>query len=225
MSGAMFKAARLKRGWTQAQTAARLGVSQGYVSLVERRGRPISTSLLRRARKVLDLPPTGLPLGQPHKLDSAGLAGALASLGYPGFAYLRWRARLNPAEVLLAALGSRDLEARVVEALPWVALEFPDLDWDWLLARVKVDDLQNRLGFVVTQARRLAENRRNASTLARLGEVEHRLQRSRLAREDTLCHESMTLAERRWLASHRPADAERWNLLTDLVPEELRHAR
>jgi hypothetical protein len=34
----------------------------------------------------------------------------------------------------------------------------------------------------------------------------------------------MTHAERVWLRSHRPADARRWNLLTDVLPEELRHA-
>ena len=224
MSGASFRAARLKRGWTQAWAGARLGVSQTYISLIESERRSIPPSLLRRAQKAFDLPATALPLGPPLQVDAAGLARAVASLGYSGFAYLRSRARFNPAQVLLAGLRARDLEARVVEALPWVALEFPDLDWEWLLPQAKVGDLQNRLGFVVTLARRLAEKRDDGSALSKLKEVEERLERSRLAREDTLCHDSLTRAERRWLASHRPPDAERWNLLTDLLPEHLRHA-
>jgi transcriptional regulator with XRE-family HTH domain len=224
MSGATFRAARLERGWTQHETAGRLGVSQGYVSLVESGRRPASRALLRRAQRVLRLPATTLPTAQAHQLDAAGLAGALAALGYPGFAFLRSRRRLNPAEVLLAALRTPNLEARVLEALPWVAAEFPGLDWVWLLAQVKLNDVQNRLGFVVTLARRLAERREAAATVSILTAVEERLQRSRLAREDTLCYESMTRAERVWLRSHRPVDARRWNLLTDVLPEELRHA-
>jgi hypothetical protein len=46
------------------------------------------------------------------------------------------------------------------------------------------------------------------------------LERSRLVREDTLCHDSMTQAERKWLRQNRPPDAEHWNLLTDL---DVRH--
>jgi hypothetical protein len=29
-------------------------------------------------------------------------------------------------------------------------IRHPDLDWSWLVAQAKLDDLQNRLGFVVT---------------------------------------------------------------------------
>jgi hypothetical protein len=43
-------------------------------------------------------------------------------------------------------------------------------------------------------------------------------------REDTLCHESMTEAERRWLRERRPEEARHWNLLTGLVPEHLSYA-
>ena len=224
MSGAEFRAARLKRGWTQAKAGVRLGISQTYVSLIESGQRPIPARLLCRVQVAFGLPATVLPLGQPPPSHSAGIARAAASLGYPGFAYLHPRGRFNPAQVLLAALGAQDLEARVAEALPWVVLEFVGLDWAWLLAQVKVHDLQNRLGYVVTQARRLAAHRNDKPAASELAEVEERLERSRLAREDTLCRDSLTHVERCWLASNRPADARRWNLLTDMVPEELRHA-
>jgi hypothetical protein len=50
-----------------------------------------------------------------------------------------------------------------------------------------------------------------------------KLEPSRLAKEDTLCRESMTRAERAWLREHRPKSAEHWNLLTDLTVEQLDH--
>ncbi len=40
----------------------------------------------------------------------------------PGFAYLRAKARRNPAEVLLTALKEANLDNRVTEGLPWLAL-------------------------------------------------------------------------------------------------------
>jgi hypothetical protein len=47
------------------------------------------------------------------------------------------------------------------------------------------------------------------------------LERSRLVREDTLCHESLTETEPRWLRENRPAEARHWNLLTDMKAENL----
>ena len=52
---------------------------------------------------------------------------ALATLGYPGFAYRRRRQGLNPAELLLRSLKTTNLDARVVEALVWVALTYVPL--------------------------------------------------------------------------------------------------
>lgn len=145
-------------------------------------------------------------------------------MGYPGLAYLPRRTRLNPADLVLNALRVPNQETRLVEALPWVLLRYPDMDWDWLLRHAKVLDLQNRLGFLVTLARALAERRGDTATAAKLAQREGRLEHSRLAREDTLCRESMTAAERRWLRTHRSAEAAHWNLLTDLAPDHLPHA-
>ena len=131
---------------------------------------------------------------------------------------------MNPAVVLWAALRSADLETRLVEALPWVAWKYSDLDWDWLLQRLKVTDLQNRLGFVVALAKDVAACHGDLASAAKLAAVETRLERGRLAREDTLCRETMTDAERRWLASARSALAAHWNVLSDLRPENLPYA-
>jgi hypothetical protein len=130
----------------------------------------------------------------------------------------------NPAEVLLAALRQDSLESRLTEALPWVVLKYPELDWDWLVERAKVHDVQNRLGFVVAMARQLAERGQNKAVSSRLLALEGKLSRSRLADEGTLCHESMTQAERKWLRAHRSEGASAWNLLTDLKAEDLPYA-
>ena len=111
--------------------------------------------------------------------------------------------------MLLAALRSTALETRLAEALPWVAWQFHALDWEWLLARVKVDDVRNRTGFVVTLARRVAARKGDATAASALGAVEQRLERSRLVREDTLGRETMRPAERRWLATARSPKAAR----------------
>ena len=57
-----------------------------------------------------------------------------------------------------------------------------------------------------------------------LADLEAHLDRSRLAREDTLCRASLPQPERRWLAEHRPEAARHWNLLTDWTADALRYA-
>ena len=81
------------------------------------------------------------------------------------------------------------------------ALEVRDLDWAWLVREAKVDDPQNRLGFLVTVARQLAELRGETGTAKRLAEQGANIERSRLQREGAF-GESRTDAERRWLRKH-----------------------
>lgn len=229
MTGAQLQSGRERKGWNQKQAAVRLGVSQPYLSLLERGDRRVPELLARRATSVYGLSASALPVETPWDVivpvDEEALALDLAALGYPGLAHLRRRRRKkNPAEVLLAALGAGDLDARLIEALPWIPATFPDLDWERLIVAAKVRDLQNRLGFIIAVARRLAEIEGDADKARLLGRRATDLERSRLAREDTLCHDSLTQAERRWLRKHRPAEARRWRLLTDLSVEHLGYA-
>jgi len=141
-------------------------------------------------------------------------------------AYLRspiWTPK-NPGDVLLTALAQDDLEPRLVEALPWLVLQYWTLDWSWVVPAAKRHDLQNRLGFVVGMARSLAERAGDERETCALADVASQLDRSRLALEDTLCRSSLPEAERRWLAEHRPAAARHWNLLTDWTVDALRYA-
>jgi hypothetical protein len=130
----------------------------------------------------------------------------------------------NPGEVLLTALAQDDLEPRLVEALPWLVLHYSTLDWSWVVRETKVHDLQNRLGFVVGLARRLAERAADQGKALTLTNLEAQLDRSRLAREDTLCRASLPEPERRWLTENRPKEARHWNLLTDWTADALRYA-
>jgi transcriptional regulator with XRE-family HTH domain len=158
-----LKSARSGLGLTQAQAAARLGVSQSYFAMLETGTRRLTPALARRAVRVFGLTPTAL---LPHDVETRSrrtkaraVAADLAVLGYPGSAHLR-PGRLtprNPAQVLLEAMERDDLEARVVEALPWLVLKYWPLDQAWLVREAKLQDLQNRLGFVVTLARGLAQ--------------------------------------------------------------------
>lgn len=233
MNGEKLREARMRTGWTQQQTARRLGVTQAYLSMVEHGHRVLPAVLARRAVEVLHASPTTLPLREDWvnpPSDSDKLRSELAGLGYPGFAHVRGRVRHNPAEVLLNALNKSELDTRVVEGLPWLAFTYADLDWDWAVQNAKLHDLQNRLGFVTTLASQFGTSQASTESTdehrsRRLKEYAAVLDRSRLAKEDTLCHDSLTEAEREWLRMNRPPEAAHWNLLTDMKAENLPHGR
>jgi hypothetical protein len=194
--------------------------------MVERGTRPVSNELASKAMGVFEVPPTALPLAeyQHRSREESFLKQALGALGYPGFAYLRGAVKSNPTELLMEALDTENLDSRVTEALPWLPVAYPKMDWDWLALNAKLRDRQNRLGFVVALASQVAGKREDAKLEETLSARVDTLQRSRLAAEDTLCKASMTQAERKWLRTHRSSAAEHWNLLTDLSAEQLDHA-
>ena len=153
-----LKSARTTAGLTQHQAADRLGVSQAYLALLERGRRPVTAQLKSRIVNLYRLGPVALPLDADNLScwDSSSLAAGLASLEYPGFRQLTGVQPQNPATILLAAVAAGDVEVRVLEALPWLAVQYQNLDWDWLIREAKLRDVQNRLGFVVMLARQVA---------------------------------------------------------------------
>jgi transcriptional regulator with XRE-family HTH domain len=226
-----LKKGREQADLTQVQAGQKLAVSQAFLSMLEKGERRVSAKLARKAATLYRLPATVLP----HTLNAASsrvptlrpqvMAAELAALGYPGFSHLHSRRKRNPAELLFSALAQKDLEPRLTEALFWVVLRYTNLDWDWLLNLVKQHDLQNRLGFVTTFGVRVVESgRSDASKAAVLKKYESILDQARLVKEDTLCHESLSDAEKEWLRQSRPDDARHWNLLTDFRPEHFRYA-
>jgi len=229
MDGTTLREARQHKNWTQQQTARALGVTQAYLSMLEKGRRTLSESFVRKALKVFDLPPTALPLpseasAAPAPSRKRDFTADLAALGYPGFAHLRTKVQKNPAGVLLDALNEPNLDGRVAEGLPWLTLAYVDMDWDWLVRNAKVRNRQNRLGFAVSLATEVAESKNDRGRARKLRPCLQVLERARLAREDTFCHDSMTQAERKWLREHRSPVAAHWNLLTDMKGEHLAYA-
>ena len=230
MTGADLKTFRRRVGWTQVRLARRMGVTQAYLSLVEGGRRRLTERAQRRVTSLLGLQPTSLPVSSQGALEptpeDASVERDLARLGYPALAYRRKRgARRNPGEVLLMALSLDDLDPRLAEALPWLLVKFAGFDGEDLVARAKSMDLQNRLGFTVALARRVAERHPAfANRQEDLQRLEQALEPSRLAREDTYGRRETSKRMRAWLRENRSHDAAHWNLLTDLKPEHLSYA-
>lgn len=222
MTGLELKLSRKKRGWTQLQAASRLDVSQPYLALLEAGKRKLPRKLTRKAINLYGFSPTALPpnSGPLRRASADMLARDLASLGYPGFAYMRSGWKKNPSEVLLTALAQPDLESRLTEALPWLLLKYPKLDTKWVVSQARLFGLSNRLGFVVDLAKPLAKRQEQVDCFAQLAQL---LRASRLDVESTLCQESLSNVERNWLRENRSDDAKYWHLLTDWKPNDLQY--
>jgi len=225
-----LKAARLNKGLVQAQAAKSLGISQSYVNLLENGKRRLPPELARRVTTLYGLSPRALPVSEkfvPTCTSDQRLVESLAKLGYPGFAYLRTHVpSKNPDEVLLTALGQDRLEARVAEALPWVAMHYSHGGSKWLVEQARKFNLQNRLGFVVSLALSVAErlSGHENTRVQLLRELRSKLDDSRLVKEDVFYRPPRTESERRWITQSRSDEAVHWNLLTDLRPEHLQYA-
>lgn len=230
MTGKRLRQFRQRAGWTQARLAARLGVAQAYVSMMERGKRPVPERLARRVVSLLRLPASALPLPRGVLLDKPvdedWVAVNLARLGYPGFRYLaRPGRKRHPAEVLLRALALRRLEPRLAEALAWLLLQCEGFDCAGLVAEAKSKDLQNRLGFTVSLARDVARHNPAYGHRSRpLKALEEMLKPSRLAGEDTYGDSEMGRGMLAWVRKNRSKAAAYWNLLTDLKMEHLPYA-
>lgn len=228
MTGKEFKRARKKRGWSQCHLATRLAVSQPYVALLENGKRPFPPRLARRAVALLGMSPSALPLSH-RALTDTELTRQLSALGYPGYAHVPPTRRRNPAEVLLAALSKDNLDARVVEGLPWLLLHYGAMSQDcktWLVERARLLNLTNRLGFAVTLAKQVAERKSETTSDAyqSLVQLEQELLPGRLAGPDTFCNNQLSPRQREWMETARPEAARQWNLLTNWKPEDLQYA-
>jgi transcriptional regulator with XRE-family HTH domain len=227
MTAIDLRQGRHRKGLSQTQAAHRLGVSQPYLAMLECNRRRLTSKLAWRAATLYGLSPAVLPHALPERphATAVDLVRDLGVLGYPGFSYMRSarRKRKNPSDVLLLALAQQDLEARLVEALPWLLLKYADVDRDWLVKEAKLRNLQNRLGFVTSLARGLAEKAGDNVKAQALRALEQELDRSRLDREDAF-KAALPEPERRWMEEHRPDEAKHWKVLTDWTADTVRYA-
>lgn len=215
MAGGL-RAYRERVGISQMALAKALGVTQAYVSQLEAGLRPVTRRLAARLAALPEarqLPPTVFPVTL-FGLDAADadVAADLAALGYPGVDPREGHAPKNPAAVILSIIRRRQVAPAVMAAIPWVLLHFPDLDTGWLVAQARLNNLQNRLGFLTDLALAVA---RDHAHLEKLNAMRADLEASRLAKEDTLARE-LTPAEREFFREHRTDLARHWNLLTGL---------
>lgn len=197
---------RKRKGLTQVAAAALLGVSQPYLSLLEKGARPLTAALRKRMKT------DGGP-GEKQTSDDLFRA-QLSGLGYPGFAHVeKSRRKVQADALLMAVLAQPDADARVVEALPWLVMAFTDqLDFRSMVRQAKLQNLQNRLGFLLQAA--------GVDSPGALLAVRE-LDRARLLREDTFCWDSMPPATREWMRANRTALAAHWNVLTRLQAEDV----
>jgi transcriptional regulator with XRE-family HTH domain len=229
MTAHEFKQARKKKKLTQQATAKLLGVSQTYVALLENGKRSFPDGLARKAAARLKMSPLTLPVAsRKQPLTAHRFAQQLASLGYPGFASMRGAWKRNPVQLLLDALAEKNLEARLVEALPWLLTNYANLgdaNRTWLVEQSRLRNLTNRLGFVVTLAKQVLAQRgeTDSERYNSLSLLESQLKESRLDKEDSLC-QTLSTAEKDWLRETRPQEAAFWHLLTDWRPEHLQYA-
>ena len=220
MTGTALREARTNAGMSQVQAAERLGVSQTLLSLMEKGERSVTAAVAQRAVAQFEVSPVELPVSVQVRHNDNQLAEDLGALGYPGYRYLQSALR-NPAEVLLDALDRSDLDARLVEALPWLPLQYPNMNWEWLIEQAKLRNRQNRLGFVIALARKAAMRQVKHEIVKHLAEPLDLIEEARLAKADTLCQESWPLSQRKFAHKHRSRLAAHWNLDTRLTEEHL----
>jgi transcriptional regulator with XRE-family HTH domain len=222
MKGFALETFRKRQGVSQVQAAKLLGLSQPMLSHMESGKRNVSLEVAQRAAELFGGDPTALPVNPLPRHSDETLASELARLGYPGYAHLSGRLR-NPAELLLDALDHSDLDVRTTEGLPWVVLTYPHIDWSWLLREVKLRNRQNRLGFVVSLANKMAHQNDKFVVCNALEPVLRELEDARLVKEDTLCQESWPLSRKQHVRAVRSKLAAHWNLDTRLSEADLAH--
>lgn len=188
---------------TQVDAARLLGVSQPYLSLLEKGARPLRRELQDRLNVVRRAEGN-------HDITDDHLRAQLSALGYPRFEHVDpARPAGEPAVVLLGALSQPTLDARITEALPWLAREYANtMAWSWLVEQAKLRNVQNRLGFLIQLA-----NPSGVSEPAMKDALDE-LERARLLAESTFCWDSMPAPMRKWVRERRSPEAEHWNVVS-----------
>jgi transcriptional regulator with XRE-family HTH domain len=225
MNATGLRAARSSAGMSQALAAKRLGVTQSYLSLLERGKRRVPARLAAKAATLFRANPLLLPLTPwhewvPREVSNQWLAEQLALLGYPGFAYMRSRlTRVHPADLLMTGLSQPVVEPRVMEGLFWSLTKYWQMDRTWLVQVAKLHGLQNKLGFAAELCSALMLPAETRSNLYRLA-VE--LAPVRLADEAALC-DKLSSSQERWYRENRGPRSSKWNLVTNWEPEHLQN--
>lgn len=200
---------RRQNSFTQVDAASLLGVSQPYLSLLESGARPLTKALRARMK--------GVNRSCSAESRDDRFRDQLSAFGYPPFAHVSpARVKPSPDVFLVSVLMRPDVDARVVEALPWMVRTYATrMNFPWLVQQAKLANLQNQMGFLLGAS---------GSEAPKLTDAVDALEQARLLEEATLCWASMPPPTRKWVRQHRSPLARHWNLVTMLQPEKSRHA-
>jgi len=141
--GSVIRAARQRRGWTQAQLAAALGTSQSAITRIEQGNQNLSLEMLSRIGKALDSEIVSLGHAGPTHLRVAGGAQLTGSIGVKssknagvallcaallnsGRTTLRRVARIEEVNRILEVLHSIGVRTRWLNADNDLEIEPPD---------------------------------------------------------------------------------------------------
>jgi transcriptional regulator with XRE-family HTH domain len=210
----------------QIDAAKKLGISQPYLSLLESGKREITEKIALRAVKMFRLPPTSIPpkfnFEDSQPVSNEILREDIAALGFADFAGFKKKTRhKNPADVLFQAISKDNLDSETLKALPWLIVEFYDLKWEDVVKACKLNNLQNRLGFLISLAINIAVKKGEFKKASSLSTIIAELEKSKLFREEYLCNSSPTPDEQTRFKSKRSKEAESWRIFTDLNIEDL----
>jgi transcriptional regulator with XRE-family HTH domain len=209
----------MRAGLTQVEAAEALGISQTYLSMIEKGARPLTAKLQQRLKNL-----SRESAWNRQTVKDRELQLELADLGYPLFAHLKQSPHhVDPAMFLVRALRQPDLDARVTAGLPWVSAHYQAcVDWDWMVRQAKLDNLQNRLGFLLDLSVAVATiTPRTERALNLMTKARSDLDKARLLIESTFCWDSMPDATRVWIRANRTPEAKHWNVVTRLRSEDL----
>jgi transcriptional regulator with XRE-family HTH domain len=186
---------RTARGLTQVEAARRLGLSQPYLSLIEKGCRPAPRGLAER----LQSPETDTA----SRLREFGWGGAAEVNGGP--AELA-RCGLDPAVTIHDALIEADLDLDTTLGVVWLASRASfTLRWKWLVTQAKLSNTQNRLCYLCEWCSGAGANAARSELSA-----------ARLLAESTFCCDSISASEREFLRASRGPRAAYWNIVPQL---------
>ena len=207
MTGNRMQQFRQNSGWNQARLAARLGVAQAYVSMMERedvrcriawRGGAICFSCRPRFCRC---PDKGAGQTGRRGLDCR----ESRPVGISWFqVFVQARTKTASCRASSPGIGPPAARTEASEALAWLLLQFEDLDAAWLVGEAESPDLQNRLGFTVSLARNVAHHSPEFGHRSRsLKALEEKLKPSRLANEGTFGGGEMSQGMPAWVRKNR----------------------